>query len=198
MATYKSIKYDVDYGGKAGALIPIATTTVSSGTATVNFTSGIDSTYDNYLIIYNNVHQATDGEKFTFQGTTDGSNFNVTMTSTVWYTYSTEPSGGGGQSTTYHTGSDQGQGTSYQPLNAGGGGSDNDQCCAGWIKLFKPSDTTFVKHFVAHQANYQDSDYSNDGHVAGYFNTTSAITGLSFKFGSGDIDAGTFQLFGVH
>ena len=46
MATYKSIRYDVDYGGKAGALIPIATTTVSSGTATVNFTSGIDSTYD--------------------------------------------------------------------------------------------------------------------------------------------------------
>ena len=125
MATYKSIKYDVDYGGKAGALIPIATTTVSSGTATVNFTSGIDSTYDEYLIIYNNVHQETDGEKFTFQGTTDGSNFNVTMTSTVWYTYSTEPSGGGGQSTTYHTGSDQAQATGYQPLNAGGGGNGN-------------------------------------------------------------------------
>jgi hypothetical protein len=195
MANYHDIKYNVDYAGLAGALMPLATSTASSS-ATVSFTSGIDSTYDEYLIIYNNVHQATDGEKLTFQGTTDGTNFNVTMTSTVWYTYSTES--GGGQSTTYHTGSDLAQATGYQPLNAGGGGSDNDQCCAGWIKLYKPSDTTFVKHFVAHQANYQDSDYSNDGHVAGYFNTTSAITGISFKFGSGNIDAGTFQLFGVH
>ena len=195
MANYHDIKYNVDFGGAAGSLMPLATSTASSS-ATVSFTSGIDSTYDEYLIIYNNVHQETDGEKLTFQGTTDGTNFNIAITSTVWYTYSTES--GGGQNTVYHTGSDLAQGTGYQPLNAGGGGSDNDQCCAGWIRLYKPSDTTFMKHFMAHQANYQDSNYSNDGHVAGYFNTTSAITGVSFKFGSGDIDAGTFQLFGVH
>ena len=33
--------------------------------------------------------------------------------------------------------------------------------------------------------------------VAGYFNTTTAITRLQFKMSSGNIDAGTFKLYGI-
>ena len=33
--------------------------------------------------------------------------------------------------------------------------------------------------------------------VAGYFNTSSAITGLSFKYESGNIDNGVFKLYGI-
>jgi hypothetical protein len=33
--------------------------------------------------------------------------------------------------------------------------------------------------------------------VAGYCNTTTAIDGVQFKFDSGNIDAGTFKLYGV-
>ena len=33
--------------------------------------------------------------------------------------------------------------------------------------------------------------------VAGYFNTTSAITGIQFKFSAGVIESGTIKLYGI-
>ena len=196
MATYQSIRYNVDYAGKAGALMPLASTTASSD-ATVSFTSGIDSTYDEYLLIWNDLHPEDNGDgKIAVQATTDGSNFNVTLTTTVFYAFNNE--GDDSRGCVYHTGSDSAQGTSLAPLTAGGTGNDNDQSTSGWLRLYNPSSTTFVKHFISRCCSYQDSDYSNDGHAAGYFNTTSAITGIRIAFTSGDVDAGTVQLFGVH
>ena len=43
----------------------------------------------------------------------------------------------------------------------------------------------------------QGTGYSVDTHIAGYINTTSAIDEISFKFSSGNIDAGTIKMFGV-
>jgi len=34
-------------------------------------------------------------------------------------------------------------------------------------------------------------------YTAGYFNTTSAIDEISFKMASGNIDSGTFKLYGI-
>jgi hypothetical protein len=41
-----------------------------------------------------------------------------------------------------------------------------------------------------------NSQISNN-YVAGYFNTTSAIDEIQFKFDSGNIDAGTIKMYGV-
>lgn len=83
MATYNAIKYNVDYGGFAGSLIPIAVFTSDGSDATATFTSGIDSTYDTYLFIFNNIHPQTDNTTFGFNGSIDsGSNYNVTKTTT--------------------------------------------------------------------------------------------------------------------
>ncbi len=46
MATYQSIRYNVDYQGNAGSLIPLLTFTSDGSDATADFTSKIDSTYD--------------------------------------------------------------------------------------------------------------------------------------------------------
>ena len=72
MATYNAIKYNVDYGGFAGTYIPLASTTISSSTATVSFTSGIDSTYKEYFFILNNIHPSQDNADLSFQVSTDG------------------------------------------------------------------------------------------------------------------------------
>ena len=45
MANYHDIKYNVDYAGLAGALMPLATFTSDGSDATASFTSSIDSTY---------------------------------------------------------------------------------------------------------------------------------------------------------
>ena len=181
-----------------GNLILIKTQTASDATS-IEFKHGtsdvvLDSTYPIYLFKYINIHPATDQKKFMFQGTTDGSNFNVTMTTTWLQTYHDEADSSTNLS--YITGEDQAQGTSFQSL-CEDLGNDNDQCFSGELWLFNPSSTTFVKHFMSVGSEAYFSNYNNSARVAGYFNTTSAITGLQFKMESGNTDAGTFKLYGI-
>ena len=53
--------------GSAGGLNLISTTNVTSGTANVDITSGIDSTYVNYQLIINDLHPATDAQEIRLQ-----------------------------------------------------------------------------------------------------------------------------------
>ena len=184
--------------GAAKSLTHIKTVTASSD-STISFVNGssdvvLDSTYPIYLFKFINMHPSDDRRKFQFQGTTDGSNFNVTMTTTWFQAYHKED--GSDTTLSYIAGEDQAQGTSFQSL-CEDTGADNDQCFSGQLHLFDPSNTTFVKHFIAVGNETYFSDYSNNAYVAGYFNTTSAITGLQFKFDTNNIDSGTIKLYGV-
>ena len=175
-----------------GAMVLISEQTASSS-ASVEFTTGIDSTYPIYKFEFINCHPATNNVKFQFNLTTDGTNFNVTKTSTYFAAYHSEVDDAG---LAYSTGSDLAQSTSDQPI-AEDVGSDNDQAPSGSLFLYNPSSTTFVKHYLAIMSNSQQTDYSQHIFVGGYGNTTSAITGVRFKFASGNIDAGTIKLYGI-
>jgi hypothetical protein len=74
--------------------------------------------------------------------------------------------------------------------------NDNDSCGSGYLHLFNPSDTTYVKHFLGISQLTQGSAYCND-YYAGYFNTTSAINAISFKMDAGNIDDGIIKMYGV-
>ena len=177
-----------------GSMTLLQTQTASSS-STIDFTSNIDSTYDSYELHFFDVHPQS-GSRLAFQGTTDGSNFNVTMTTTSFVARHTEDNSTADFG--YNTGDDQAQGTSYQRLSCGGTvETDNDASATGIIKLYNPSSTTFVKHFLATMQIYNNDQASHNSYVAGYFNTTSAITGLSFKYESGNIDNGVFKLYGI-
>ena len=76
-------------------------------------------------------------------------------------------------------------------------GNDNDQSAVGYMHLFNPSDTTFVKHFIAVTNMAHASDISVQNFMAGYFNTTAAITAIQFKMDSGNIDSGVIKMYGV-
>ena len=181
-------------GVGGGSLVLIATQTASSS-STIDFTSGIDSTYKEYLFTFNNIHPATNNTQFQFQGSTDsGSNYNVTMTTTFFQAQHSEA--GSGTALSYKTGADQAQGTSFQQLSADVG-NENDECFSGKLRLFNPSSTTFVKHFISRCSTYAGIDYMVDTHAAGYFNTTSAIDAAQFKMSSGNIDAGDICLYGI-
>ena len=178
-----------------GDLVFISKQTASSS-ASISFTSGIDSTYKEYVFYFVDIHPATDNTQFTFQGSTDsGSNYNVTMTTTFFQAQHSEA--GSGTALTYKTGGDQAQGTSFQQLSADVGNA-NDECFVGQLHLFNPSSDTFVKHFVCRCSTYAGIDYMVDTYAAGYFNTTSAIDAIQFKMASGNIDAGDILLYGVN
>jgi len=88
------------------------------------------------------------------------------------------------------------QGTGYQRLQ-NNTGNDGDQCLGGVLYLFTPSSTTYVKQWYAVSNNYYHNEETNEAFVAGYFNTTSAINAIDFKFPSGNINAGKIKMYGV-
>ena len=180
--------------GVSGSSLVLLSTTTASSSSTVDITSGIDSTYKEYIIKFIDVHPATDTAILQCNGRDGGSSFDATKTTTFWYAYHDE-----GDSDTvleYNASYDIAQSTSaFRISNLLGNG--NDESYSGTMHLFDPSNTTFVKHFILRSNMYQSVSYSFDINVAGYFNVTAAIDGLQFSMSSGNIDSGTFKLYGV-
>ena len=177
-----------------GNLVFISRSTASSSSS-VSITSGIDSTYKEYIFIFNNIHPATDNANLQFNMSIDGgSNYNVTKTSTHFRAYHTESGSSTGLG--YRTGDDLAQGTGYQTLVLEGG-NDNDANSVGILHLFDPSNTTFVKHFIFTGMTDASGDTARPTYVAGYGNTTSAVNAVDFKMHSGNIDSGTIDMYGV-
>ena len=191
----RSVKDVTAFGSVSlGSITHIATQTASSS-ASLSFTSGIDSTYKEYIFYLVDIHPATDDANFLFNMSIDsGSNYNVTKTSSFFRLYHQEDDSQSGVS--YYTGGDLAQSTGTQLLSYGCG-NDNDQCTTGFLHLFNPSSTTFVKHFIGRTNTYESTNNSWGGFLAGYGNTTSAINALQFQMSSGNIDSGTFKLYGV-
>ena len=54
-----------------------------------------------------------------------------------------------------------------------------------------------MKHFVTEVNGSYHTNLTMNAKVAGYINTTSAIDEISFKFSSGNIDAGIIKMYGV-
>ena len=183
-----------------GNLVFISRSTASSS-ASLSITSGINSTYKEYIFMFNNIHPSTNGQNFTFNMSADsGSNYNVTKTTTVFNAYNYEPNSNDGFA--YITNVDLAQSTAYQPLMSFGDlNNSNDGGLSGYLHLFEPSSTTFVKHFIARTIGVGGADganqYANNDHIAGYGNTTSSIDALDFKMASGNIDSGTIDMYGV-
>jgi len=178
----------------AGDMVLISSQTASAS-ASISFTSGIDSTYKEYQFYFVNINPSTDEVYFTFQTSTNGgSSYDVSLTSTYFHTYHGE--GGAGGVLEYDSTMDQANGTGEQRLlYALGNGSD--ESASGNLILFNPSSTTFVKHYVSNCNWYHYQDYNFNARTAGYFNTTSAINAIRFSISSGNFD-GKILMFGVN
>ena len=145
--------------------------------------------------MFNNIHPASDGQQFFFNMSADsGSNYNVTKTTTYFYIQHAEA--GGSEAFAYDTGSDIAQSTGYARI-AESIGNDNDQSCSGYLHLFDPANTTFVKHFIAKTHNMDSGDNATTVFSAGYANVTAAIDGVEFSASSGTIDSGVIKMYGL-
>ena len=156
--------------------------TFVNGTDDVTF----DATYDEYYFLFKNMHPETDGSTFSFNMTTDGSNWNVTKTSAAHYTYHNANTGA--TELSYATGDDLAQGTAFQNI-APYTENQNYSSCSGFLRVFAPADTTFAKHYISEGSSLNihpsaGGPYNWFFRVSGYGNTTSAITGIQFKFSS--------------
>ena len=172
----------------------LISTSTASNAASVAITSGIDSTYDEYMFVCTDMGPATDGTDPRFQCSIDsGSNYNVAMTTTSFRAYHNESDAEA--TLAYQASADQTQGTAYQQLLYYVG-SEADESWVGILHLFSPSNTTYVKNFYATIQGLRGDSSGANNFVAGYFNTTSAIDAISFKMSSGNLDGG-IQMYGI-
>jgi hypothetical protein len=182
-----------------GSLTHISTATASAS-ASIEFTSGIDSTYKEYVFYLVNIHPSTDGVYFQFNFSTDGgSNYNVTKTTT--YFQASQREDASLTNLDYRTNADLAQSTSDQRLaEADTLSSDSSDSLSGFLHLYNPSSTTFVKHFTARTMfrSQATPPFCIDGFISGYGNTTSSIDAVKFVMASGNIDSGQILLFGVN
>ena len=173
----------------------------ASSSSTISFVDGtsdvvLDDTYKEYLFTFKNIHPATDDQPLTFQANAaGGSGYDETMTTTYFRAYHLES--GGSPAVGYDGNRDLAQSTSFQQVISDIG-NENDECGSGYLHLFNPSSTTFVKHFIAVTNCPTASDQSFHNFAAGYCNVTAAIDAVQFKMSSGDIDAGDICLYGIN
>jgi hypothetical protein len=166
----------------------------ASNSASISFTTGIDSTYKEYQFYFIDIHPRTDNVSFTFQGSTNsGSTYNTTVTTTFFETIHNEADTLAQLG--YLSANDLAQSTNYINILIGLG-SDADQNGSGLLSLFNPSSTTYVKHFISRGSRATYDDFASEQNLAGYFNTTSAINAVQFKMSSGNFD-GTILLYGI-
>jgi hypothetical protein len=197
MATYKAISKNFTFASDfAGGdnLIKIASAT-ADGDSVINFTSGIDSTYNVYYVVYNAIHPAA-GSKLTCQFTTNGSDFNLALATAQSNGSNTEA--GSASNNNADASEDQNDGTAYQSIAYADTIETNaESCCNGVLWLYGPSSTTFHKHFSARSVAKDDAPGGAQTWTSGEIATAAAVTGISFKMSSGNIDSGTFTLYGL-
>ena len=182
-----------------GAMVLIKEQTASSS-STISFVDGtsdvvLDNTYPIYLFHFINMHPATDAVTLQFNLSVDsGSNYNVAKTTTQFRAEHDE--GGSSGTIVYRTGNDLAQGTGSQKLGDDLG-NDNDSQQSGYLYLFNPSSTTYVKNFLSQSMEYNSANRATNCYAAGYGNTTSAVDAVQFSMSSGNIDAGKIKLYGL-
>ncbi|MFZ4107353.1 MAG: hypothetical protein ACOYK3_13260 [Flavobacterium sp.] len=165
----------------------------ASNSASISFT-GLSSTYKAYKFVVVNINPNNDNDELRFNFSTDnGSNYNVTKTTTFFRALHNENDSNAllGYQSSFHL--SQGTGFAYLSEQIG---LDNDQSSSGTLTLFNPSSTTYVKHFISDFNCSTDIDVSMRNLGAGYGNTTSAINAVRFQMDLGNFD-GTIYLYGI-
>jgi hypothetical protein len=190
----RSIKDVTSLPFGVGTLVHIQSQTASNS-ASISFTTGINSTYKEYQFYFINMRPATDQVPFMFNLSTDGgSTYAVTKTTSIFRAFHQEDDSV--YQLSYYGSYDLAQSTADQAI-LWSVGNASDESGVGTLQLFNPSSTTYVKHYIFTGNEYEGTNYTINGYVGGYGNTTSAINAIQFKFQTGNIADGTIAMFGV-
>jgi len=182
-------------GQLAQGKMTLISSQTASGSASIEFTTGIDSTYPIYKFELINIHLSQDANNTHMSASTNGgSSYGITATTTQFQSLHWENDSS--TALQYSTAGDLAQST--DPVDIGRSlGSGNDECGVATIYIFSPSSPTFVKHFMSINNEYHSSDLTLQNFTAGYFNTQSPINAIQFSMSSGNIDSGTIKLYGI-
>ena len=180
-------------GGAGVGILQKVHTITASNDANVTFSSTyITSTYKRYTLEAYDIQCATDNQALMMHGSIDnGSNYLGSGNTRI------------NISTASSAGNDaiEGRNTSNQGgIQLGGGynfGTGTGEVGAFTFEFVNFSDTAHHKLFYYNGAFVHAGGNGAINSGAGVFGTTSAINNIKFAFGSGNITAGTFVLYGI-
>lgn len=181
--------------GVGGSLVKISSATASSD-ASVEFTTGIDSTYKAYLFLFTAVHPSADTDSFSVSFSTDGgSTYGLSKTASYFRAFVDE---GQTSEAIGLIGAKTYGNQTHAAYLAQGVGADADQSFSGELWLYEPASTTYMKNFKGTFATAESSNFAIQQYVGGYINTTSAVNAVKFTFASANVDAGEITMYGVN
>ena len=205
----RAVKDITTFGSVSSGSLQFIKKITANEDATISFVHGsssvvFDSTYKEYLFTLKNIHPVANAVDLLFQfSTNSGSSYGVSMTTSCFQAYHQEDDNPANLN--FRTGSvnSLANSTNFQSISTADGiGNDNDQCLDGFIRVYNPADTTFVKHFMANTTHYTNDNASMNTFVQGYVNTTSAIDAIQFKMNDGSSDTnlstGDICLYGIN
>ena len=173
----------------------LISTATASGAANVSITSGIDSTYNEYMFVCTDVSPSADAKSFYGLFSTDGgSSYGLTKTSSMFQALNEEDDSSA--ELVYNSDADLDQ--SSDPITfTSSSGSGADESSVMIFHLFNPSNTTYIKHFYFTCNTYASNNLSRVVYGAGYINTTSAVNAVKFYFQTESNIDGVFQMYGI-
>ena len=195
----RAVRSVTAFGSLTSGSITFIKKLTASSSSTLSFVDGssdvvLDNTYKEYLFTFKNIHAASNSS-LGFKASTDGgSNYGIATTTSA---FMAEQGESDDTFLGYRTSEDAAQSTGLIRIGESYG-TDNDQSGSGYMYLFNPSSTTFVKHFIAQNHSSHPSDYADNAFKGGYVNTTSAVDAIQFSMTSGNIDAGDICLYGIN
>ena len=176
----------------APGLVCIAVASASSS-ATIDFTSGIDSTYEEYQVHFESVIPATNAALFFVRASSDGGS--TWASSAGDYSYANTAPGTSGSSA--NAGDSSADKIILTDTTDGVSNTASHGGISGVISLFYPSGTSSAKLYTFHTAYHSTSSALRACIGGGSRRTTSAVNGIRLYFSTGNITSGLFKLYGV-
>lgn len=181
--------------GIPSTLTLLATTTISSSTASVSFTSGITSAYSKYILEVIDLIPASSGNTDLLLTIQQGGSFssgNYNNWHTLAYSTGTAQAPNGGSSSAAFN------------LTAGnggiGGGVQNGMRMQATVQVINPSTSTPLQISYNSLCSFTDNSSAFETvskYGSGINTAAAATTGFKFAMSSGNISSGIFRLYGV-
>ena len=168
----------------------VSTATINGGATYIDMDNVFSATYKNYLLVYTSVNPATDGADLQIQVKTASG----VLSGGSDYVYgSAEIASNNNIASEYDTGQD------YYKINASSGiGNQAAESASGTVIFYDPRSTTFYHNMQGMSAALSTGIDAISAWSVGTAKTTTALTGLRFKAGSGNLDSGILKLYGAN
>tara|TARA_Y100001973_G_C5194460_1_gene333249 strand:- start:1938 stop:2729 length:792 start_codon:yes stop_codon:yes gene_type:complete len=184
------------FAAAGGGSMTFISSVTASDSATVAFTSGIDTTYEEYIIKGVNIHSASDDVYFYAVAGTSGPSYLTTNE----YDWRIDGANQGGTSGA-DNGSTLGRIGFHKDSGSGemAGNATYEMMDVEFI-LRAPGATDNWKKFFIRTVHTQAASgqgiYVSTG--GGQIRSSTAITAIKFQFSSGNISSGNFYLYGIN